>query len=153
MFPVPDDDDDDDDEAALPDDQDDQDAEEPEAVDLRMSKRHQGELARRMAAVEDRAQHATDQVLLPLLAASGMVAQDLVNLWAGYGRFCRSRIGIRPDEMMRAWEMPLLEDVEQVLSDYEHVEPQPAKVAEYARYCCTAWDRRFGGPEEDGDGE
>lgn len=99
--------------------------------------------------VEDRTQYATDLVLAPLLAAAPVIAQDLVNVWAAYGRFCRSRLGVGPDVMMRAWGMPLLADVELMLADYPGVRPQEEKVAEYARYCCVAWDRRFGGPEDD----
>ena len=127
---------------------DDEDDEEEEEDEVGAS----GEFTRRIMAVEDRTQHATDVVLAPLLAATASVAQDLVNVWTAYGRFCRSRLGVPPEVMMRAWEMPLLADVELMLKDYAAVRPQPEKVAEYADCCCATWDRRFGGPEG-GDGQ
>ena len=126
-------------------------AEEPDLKEMRMSKRLAGEFARRMIAVEDRTQYATDLVLAPLLAAAAAIAQDLVNVWAAYGRFCRTRLGVAPEVMMRAWEMPLLADLEQMLTAYAAVQPQPEKVAEYATYCCANWDGKFGGGEEDDD--
>jgi hypothetical protein len=115
----------------------------------RLSRGFRGEFARRMAAVEDRTQYATDCVLPPLAAAAGELAQELVNVWAAFGRFCRSRLGVSPEVMMRAWQMPLLADVELMLKDYASVQPQEEKIAEYAHYCCLTWDRRFGGPEDD----
>jgi hypothetical protein len=123
--------------------------EEPSARGLRMSRWREGELARRMSAVEDRAERHTDAALLPLVAAAGGVAQDLVNIWAAYGRFCRSRLGVSPEVMLRAWEVPLLAELEELLAECRGVGPQAGKVAEYADYCFHAWDRRFGTPEDD----
>jgi hypothetical protein len=74
-----------------------------------------------MAAVEGRAEYATDVVMAPVLAAAATIAQDLVNVWAAFGRFCRSRLDVGPDVMMRAWEMPLLADIELMLQDYPTV--------------------------------
>ena len=84
----------------------------------------------RMGAVEDRAEHASALIAVVLARAAVNVAQDLVDIWAAFERFCRSRVGVSPRTMLNAWG-PLADDFEQALACYPKLKPDPAKADEY----------------------
>ena len=55
---------------------------------------------------------------------------------------CRTRLGVEPETMLRAWQFPL-EEFAETLKNYEHVKPDAAKVDEYTGYIAKQWDLRF----------
>ena len=79
------------------------------------------------------------------------VAQDLLDVWTAFERFCRQWLGVGAATMLNAWQMPLLADVEQMLRRYADVKPDPAKADLYYGYLCGTWDRKFGAGGEDGE--
>jgi hypothetical protein len=111
---------------------------------VRFSDVHEGEMARRMMAVEDRMQATTDLTFLSLLGAAHALVQQLADVWAGFDRFCRSRLGVAAETLLGAWEFPIGGDFIEMLGRYTDVKPDPAKVDEYAAIYCAAWDRKFG---------
>jgi hypothetical protein len=113
----------------------------------------------RLHAVEKRAEHFTACGMLSLLLAARDAAQELVNTWEAFGAFCRTRVGVSPEVMLRAWQFPVAGDFEETLKRYAHLKPDPQKVKEYTRHICINWDRWFnpgkgfdteGGIDEDG---
>jgi hypothetical protein len=106
-------------------------------------KRHE-DRGRRLAAVEKRAEHFTACSVLALTLAARDVAQDLVDTWEAFGRFCRTRVGVSPETMLRAWGFPVAGDLSEMLERYAHLKPDPQKVDEYTHYICKHWDERFG---------
>jgi hypothetical protein len=70
------------------------------------------------------------------------VAKDLVEVWAAFGHFCRTRLGVEPETMLRAWQFPFDEFLA-TLKRYEKLKPDPTKVKEYCGYITKQWDRRF----------
>jgi hypothetical protein len=110
----------------------------------------------RLHAVEERAQHFTACGMLSLMLAARDTAQELVNTWAAFGAFCRTRVGVEPEVMLRAWQFPVAGDFEQTLKRYTHLKPEPAKVQVYTRWICINWDRWFNpgrGFDRGGDGD
>ena len=97
----------------------------------------------RLHAVEKRAQHFTACGKLSLMLAARDTAQDLVNTWAAFGAFCRTRVGVSPEVMLRAWQFPVAGDFEEALGRYAHLKPDPQKVKQYTRHICLNWDRWF----------
>jgi hypothetical protein len=77
-----------------------------------------------------------------ILGAINDVAKDLVDVWAAFGHFCRTRIGVEPETMLRAWKFPF-DDFLATLNRYDKVKPDPMKVTEYVGYITKQWDRRF----------
>jgi hypothetical protein len=77
------------------------------------------------------------------------VSKDLIKVWDAFGAFCRTRLGVGPETMMRAWQFPL-EELQVTLKRYDKSKPDPAKVKEYCGYICKQWDRRFR-PKRPGD--
>jgi hypothetical protein len=116
------------------DDDDDEEVTDPSPEEL--------DRALRMAAVEKRAEHFTACGMVALLCAAKDIAQDLVDTWAAFGRFCHGRLGVSPETMLKAWQFPLVE-FKETLDQYEKVKPNPAKVTEYFGYITKQWDRRF----------
>jgi hypothetical protein len=133
----------DDDEEHAADEQDDE-AELSAPQVLRTSSHREGELARRMMAVEDRVQGMTDTVFLALFRTAHEHAQQLANTWEAFGRFCRDRVGVTPETMLDAWGFPIAADFKGMLKRYERVKPDPAKVDEYFGLITSSWDKRFG---------
>ena len=111
----------------------------------------QSEFGRRMMAVEGRAERSTELLMLTLAMSAGDTAQTLVNVWAAFGRFCESRLGVGPDVMLNAWQMPIAADFAAMLKRYEGLKPQPAVADEYFGYLCGTWDRKYGDGGEDGE--
>jgi hypothetical protein len=103
----------------------------------------------RMEAVQKRSEYFTTCCAVVLLGAMNDVAKDLVNVWSAFGAFCRTRLGVSPETMMRAWQFPL-DDFLETLKRYDKTKPDPAKVKEYVGYICKQWDRRFR-PKRPGD--
>jgi hypothetical protein len=112
---------------------------------LRASAYREGDLARRMMAVEDRMQVMTDYTFASLLNAATTIVHDLANVWAAFDRFCHDRLGVSATTLLTAWEFPTGDEVSEVLKRYGHVKPDPAAVDEYHGIYCRAWDRRFEG--------
>ena len=106
----------------------------------------------RMGAVEDHAEHASAMIAVVLARAALDVARDLVDIWAAFDRFCRTRVGVPAKTMLNAWGGPLADDYEQAVARYPGLKPDPAKTAEHFGLICAAWDRRFG-TGEDGDAD
>ena len=102
----------------------------------------QFEQGSRMEAVQRRSEYFTTCCGVVILSAINDVAKDLVDVWAAFGHFCRTRIGVEPETMLRAWQFPF-DDFFETLRRYEKVKPDPAKVKEYAGYISKQWDRRF----------
>ena len=72
----------------------------------------------------------------------------------GNGRFYRSRVGVTPETILRAWGFPVAGDFEETLKRYQKLKPDPEKVKQYARYISVNWDERFGRRRDDnGDGD
>jgi hypothetical protein len=111
---------------------------------VRASRHREGELARRMMAVEDRVQGMTDTVFLALFRTAHEHAQQLANTWEAFGRFCRTRVGVEPDVMLDAWGFPIAQDFREMLKRYEDVKPDEARVDEYFGLITSTWDKRFG---------
>jgi hypothetical protein len=98
---------------------------------------------RRMDAVERRVEQFTTRGVVELLCVMEDVARELVNTWAAFGAFCRTRLGVSPETMMRAWQFPL-EEFQETLKRFEKTRPDPAKVDQYFGYITKQWDERFG---------
>ena len=64
--------------------------------------------------------------------------------WEAFGRFCRTRVGVSPETMLRACGFPVAGDFEETLKRYGKVKPDPQKVRQYTRYISVNWDERFG---------
>jgi hypothetical protein len=97
----------------------------------------------RLHAVQKRAEHFTACGMLSLLVAAKETAQDLVNTWEAFGAFCRTRVGVEPEVMLRAWQFPVAGDFEAMLKHYSTLKPDPAKVKQYTHWICINWDRQF----------
>jgi hypothetical protein len=122
----------------------------------------------RMEAVQRRSEHFTTCSAVVLLSAMNDISKDLVNAWSAFDRFCRIRLGVSAETMLKAWQFPF-DDFFQTLRRYEKVKPDPAKVKEYLGYIAKHWDSRFrpkhpgheyvtyrgadADADEDGDGE
>jgi hypothetical protein len=143
--PLPNPDDQDDDDVEPPPDEDEEDGDE-EVLEPTPGQVDRGE---RMDAVERRVEHFTTCNVVELLCVMEDVARDLVNTWAAFGAFCRTRLGVGPETMMRAWQFPV-EELEETLRRYEKTKPDPAKVKEYIGYITKQWDGRFR-PKRTGD--
>ena len=102
------------------------------------------ERGRRLAAVTERSEHFTACSILAVTLAAKDIAQDLVNTWEALGRFCRTRVGVTPETMLRAWQFPMAGDFEETLKRYSQLKPDPQKAKEYTTYICKQWDERFG---------
>ena len=50
-------------------------------------------------------------------------------MWAAFGHFCRTRIGVEPETMPRAWQFRL-DDFLATSEHYEKMKPDPKKVKE-----------------------
>jgi hypothetical protein len=121
------------------------------AVREQVVPRHRtGEFRRRVEAVEARAQRAASLLTLSLAAAERDVAKELATIWAAFGRFRRTRLGVGPVEMLVAWEFPFAAELEETLERYADVTPDPAAVDEYAGHILAHWDGKFGGGGHDG---
>ena len=92
--------------------------------------------------MQRRSEYFTTCTAVVLLGAINDVSKDLVNVWAAFGRFCTTRLGVSPETMLRAWQFPL-EDFLETLRRYDKTKPDPKKVDEYFGYIRTQWDRRF----------
>jgi hypothetical protein len=92
--------------------------------------------------VQRRSEHFTACGVVVLLSAINGIAQDLADSWTAFGRFCRTRLGVSPETMLKAWEFPL-EEFQNTLNRYDKVKPDPKKVEEYFGYISKQWDRRF----------
>jgi hypothetical protein len=110
----------------------------------RLSAAMEGEFARRMAAVEDRAQVPTDWAFEELLRGGHEVAGQLAEVWTAFDRFCHTRLGLSAAALFEAWEFPTGREVTETLKRYDQVQPDPTKVDEHFGLYCGAWDRRFG---------
>jgi hypothetical protein len=119
--------------------------EEDDTKPPRFSQYHDGELATRMMAVEDRMQVTTDLSLLSMQRAVDGLVQELVDLWTAFDRFCRDRLGVSAGVLLAAWEFPTGGEVAEVLGGYPDVRPNPAQVDQYCGLYYAAWDRRIGG--------
>jgi hypothetical protein len=96
----------------------------------------------RMAAAEERAERSTETICGMISERAQAVAQDLVNTWGAFDRFCQSRLGISAEGMLKAWEFPL-EEFRCTLKEYESVKPEEVKVEEMFCGICTHWDERY----------
>jgi len=97
----------------------------------------------RLDAVQKRAEHFTACGMLSLMLAARDTAQDLVNTWEAFGAFCRTRLGVTPEVMLRAWRFPVAGEFEETLKRYAHLKPDPQNVKQYTRWICVNWDRWF----------
>jgi hypothetical protein len=79
----------------------------------------QFEQGSRMEAVQRRSEYFTTCSALVILGAMNDVAKDLVDVWAAFGHFCRTRVGVEPETMLRAWRFPL-DDFLATLRRYDH---------------------------------
>ncbi len=126
------------------------DEEEAEDDDNALPAGELSEFGRRMMAVEGRAERSTALMMMTLGAAAHDVAQTLVNVWAAFGRFCGSRLGVGAGVMLDAWGMPITADLLVMLKRYETLRPEAAEADVYFGYLCRTWDRKFGRPVADG---
>jgi hypothetical protein len=115
------------------------------------------ERGRRLEAVQKRSEYFTACSALAITLTAQGIAQDLVNTWEALGRFCRTRVGVSPETMLRAWGFPVAGDFEEMLKRYRKLKPDPEKVQQYTKYISENWDERFGRrlreDDEDGDPE
>ncbi len=65
-------------------------------------------------------------------------------VWDGFSRFCCNELGLAPETVLRAHFAPLLNRLERQRETLEGVEPNQAKVEEYANLLTTGWRRRLG---------
>src|SRR5690349_21783090 len=82
---------------------DEPDLDEEDDEDDKALSEHDIERGLRMDAVHKRAEHFTACGLLAITLAEKDIAQDLVETWAAFSRFCRTRVGVTPETMLRAW--------------------------------------------------
>jgi hypothetical protein len=125
-----------------PDDEDEDEWDEEEEDEDAVPMAAHDDRGRRLEAIQKRAERFTAGGMALLLHAVGEISQTLVDMWAAYGRFCRTRLGVEPETMLRAWQFPLAE-FQETLERYEKVRPDEKKVAEYTGYITRQWDRRF----------
>lgn len=140
--PLPEPDADGDEELVLPDDEEDANDDDENDDEVPDPTPEQVDQGRRMHDVERRAEHFTACGTVLLLKAMDGVAKDMVNTWAAFDRFCRSRLGVTAETMLKAWEFPL-EEFQETLKRYEKTTPDPARVKEYFGYITKQWDERF----------
>jgi hypothetical protein len=72
------------------------------------------------------------------------LAIEARTVWDGFSRFCCNELGLAPETVLRAHFAPLLNRLERQRETLEGVEPNQAKVEEYANLLTTGWRRRLG---------
>ena len=90
------------------------------------------DFTKRAAAVSARSEHASQFMDLVLQRTAHDVAKMLLETWEAFGRFTRTRVGLEPSEVLKAWGFPIVDDLESVLDAYGHVKLDEAKVVEYS---------------------
>lgn len=85
------------------------------------------------------------RVLEVVGAHERQLAGELAMAWAAFGRFCGTRAGVEPRTLLSAWKLlPEAEEVQALLAECPHDEPEPAKVDDYLRRMSVLWDERIG---------
>jgi hypothetical protein len=101
------------------------------------------EFARRMEAVENRAEHTTE-LIVGVLARTGQdLAGELVNVWTAFSDFCTTRLGMTAERMLAACGYPAREELGTVLKQYAHLKAEEKSTSEYRDALYSVWDRRF----------
>jgi hypothetical protein len=111
--------------------------------------REANEHGRRLSAVEDRAERSTAEMWATISQVAIAVANDLVNAWAAFDRFCRTKLGVSANVMLAAWRFPLAE-FRSTLKLYKSVVPDEEKVEELLGGMTANWDGRYGKEANDG---
>jgi hypothetical protein len=107
------------------------------------------ELTRRTDAVFAAVRDNEQRVLEVVGSHERQWAGELAMAWAAFGRFCRTRAGVEPRLLLSAWKLlPGADEVEGLLAQCPHDEPDPARVEDYFSRMCVLWDERVG--ERDG---
>jgi hypothetical protein len=72
------------------------------------------------------------------------LAMEARAVWDGFSAFCRIELGLPPETVLCAHFAPLLNRLERQRETLEGVEPNQAKVEEYANVLTLGWRRRLG---------
>jgi hypothetical protein len=102
------------------------------------------DVGRRMRAVEERSEHATELIGLVLSRTGYDLASELMGVWEAFGSFCTSRVGLSAEQVLGACGYPAREELIDWLKAYAQVKPNAKTVAGYREGLCGVWDRRFG---------
>jgi hypothetical protein len=102
------------------------------------------DVGRRMQAVEERSEHATELIGLVLSRTGHDLASELTAVWEAFGHFCTSRVGLSAQQVLGACGYPGREQLASWLKAHAHVKPNAQAVAGYREGLCGVWDRRFG---------
>jgi len=70
-------------------------------------------------------------------------AQQLVNLWEGFGRFSRETLDIEPVNLLEAWGLTIRWELAKILQCYSGVKPDEQKATEYLRHLTKYWSTRI----------
>jgi hypothetical protein len=110
----------------------------PEEMDLKV--------ADHVQRIQTRADAATTFIRRELEQAAGTVAQDLLDTWEAFSRFCGQRLGVTPQTLYAAWGFPpdMAQGLTDLLGKYGHLRPQEERTAEMFASLSKAWIERFG---------
>jgi hypothetical protein len=110
----------------------------PEEMDLKV--------ADHVQRIETRADAATTFIRQELEQAAGMVAQDLLDTWEAFSRFCGQRLGVTPRTLYAAWGFPpdMVQSLLDVLARYSHLKPREEQASELTAALSKSWVERFG---------
>jgi hypothetical protein len=110
----------------------------PEEMDLKV--------ADHVQRIETRADAATTYIRQELEQGAGMIAQDLLDSWEAFTRFCGQRLGVTPQTLYAAWGFPpdMAQSLLDVLARYGHLKPREERALELTAALSKSWVERFG---------
>jgi hypothetical protein len=107
------------------------------------------QLVQHLEHIERQADKATGCVRQELAETAEAVAQDLLDSWEAFSRFCGQRLGVTPQTLYAAWGFPpdMAQSVVDLLGRYKHLNPREQKASELFTSLSKAWIERFGEPK------
>jgi hypothetical protein len=107
------------------------------------------QLVRHLEHIEIQADEATEYVRQELAEMAKAVAQDLLDSWEAFSRFCGQRLGVTPQTLYAAWGFPpdMARSVVDLLGRHSHLKPREQKASELFTSLSKAWIERFGEPK------
>jgi hypothetical protein len=102
------------------------------------------EVAPSLAAVAERSKASTASIVALLTRAARDTARALAVVWAAFGRFAHSRVGVAGEALLAARGLPAGDAIKRLVGRYAPAPPDSARVAEYEALLAERWDRRLG---------
>jgi hypothetical protein len=104
------------------------------------------QLVQHLQRIETQADEATAYVRQEMAETAEAVAQDLLDSWEAFSRFCRQRLGVTPQTLYAAWGFPpdMAQSLLDVLARYGHLKPREERALELTTALSRSWVERFG---------